>query len=208
MLWCGLVKLARVRLVPTLALFAAVFIAMLACSGSNDQPPAPPCGAADTQALQATLAQLSPACRIDLSHSADCVAPQYKECNGFCSGNEVLFCGKPEGECSGFFGDDALDGLLRSSSTVRIEHPFQDGREFTSFEMESEGAAMMLESLLRQFGCATECRTEVALRRGRVVVTWPRWKDEQDPEPPCRAEVKALLAAKWATATAARASGP
>jgi hypothetical protein len=182
------VKPARVLLALTI----------VACSGTGDEVPPPPCGAADTQALQATLVQISPACRVDMSHSPDCLAPQYKECNGFCSGNEVLFCGKPEGECSGFFGDDTVDGLLRQSSTVRIEHPFQDGREFTSFEMESEATAIRLEALLRNLGCATECRTEVALRRGRVVVTWPRWKDEQDPEPPCRAEVKALLVAKWA----------
>jgi hypothetical protein len=186
------VKLVPARVLPTLA--------MIACSSGQDAPPAPPCGAADAQALQATLDQVSPACRVDLSHSADCVAPQYKECNGFCSGNEVLFCGKPEGECSGFFGDDALDGLLRQSSTVRIEHPFQDGREFTSFEMESDATAMMLEGLLAKLGCDTGCQTELVLRRGRVVVTWPKWTDAQEPEPPCRAEVKALLVAKWAVA--------
>jgi hypothetical protein len=181
-----------------------VFLALgitVACSSSNDpEVPAAPCGAADTRALQAALHQLSPACRVDLSQSPDCLAPQYKECNGHCSGDEVLFCGKPEGECSGFFGDEAIDGLLRRSSTVRIEHPFQDGREFTSFEMDSEPAAMMLEGLLRDLGCPADCRTEVALRRGRVVVTWPRWKDEQDPEPPCRAEVKALLGSRWVSA--------
>jgi hypothetical protein len=184
------VKLARLLLALTL----------FACSGSSskDGTDAAPCGAADTDSLQATLAQLSPACRVDLSHSPDCLAPQYKECNGVCRGNEVLFCGRPDGECSGFFDDDIVDGLLRQSSTVRIEHPFQDGREFTSFEMESEAAAMMLQGLLRDLGCATECRTAVALRRGRVVVTWPKWKEQQDPEPPCRAEVRALLAAKWA----------
>jgi hypothetical protein len=186
------VKLARL-LVP---------LTLLACSAgssnSNEGTDASPCGAADTDSLQATLAQLSPACRVDLSHSPDCLAPQYKECNGICRGNEVLFCGKPDGECSGFFDDEALDGLLRESSTVRIEHPFQDGREFTSFEMESEATAMRLQALLRDLGCDTECRTAVALRRGRVVVTWPKWREQQDPEPPCRAEVRALLVSKWA----------
>ena len=165
-----------------------------ACSGS-DEPPLP-CGGPDTASLQAALLPLSPACRIDLSHSPRCTSPEFKECNGFCRGNEVLFCGKPADECSGIFNDQPIDDLLRRSSSVRIEHPFADEQGFTSFELDTDADAMALESLVRGYGCDKQCLTEVVFRRNRVVATWPKW-NASDPEPACFGEARALLE-KWA----------
>jgi hypothetical protein len=169
---------------------------LVACGGKNESTI--PCGGADAQSLQKALAGLSADCRVVMERDASCVSPQYKECNGFCSGNEVLFCGKPADECSGIFEDQAIDDLLRRSSSARILHAFADGQTFTSFEMDSEADAMALERLVRSYGCDKECLTEVVFRKGRVVVTWPKWKSATDAEPPCFGEA-ATVVQKWAS---------
>jgi hypothetical protein len=171
-----------------------VALAIAACGGT-DQPTVP-CGGADVRSLQTTLDGLSPACRVDLGVTGRCTSPEFMECNGFCRGNEVIFCGRPAGECSGSFLNPAIDGLLERASSARIEHPFADGRGFTSFEMDTEAEAMSLETMVRGLGCETECKTDEVVRRGRVVVSWPKWTDTTDPVPPCFAEVRALLGAR------------
>jgi hypothetical protein len=189
--WCRVVKLA-----------AALVVLVLSVAGcGEDRPPQRPipCTNAETDSLQAALATLSAPCRVDLTDNARCVSPEFKECGGRCQGNEVIFCEKPEGECSGIFNDPAIDDLLRKSSNGRIDHLFVDGQSFGAYQMDTEANAITLESLVKNQGCPAACLAEFVLRRKNIVVTWPKWMSSADPEPACFAEARAAIQ-KWGAA--------